>query len=84
MRKKLPLLFFIVAVVHHFNVNCPLKIPGNDELNNLTERPVTRKHVGEVGDDVEGGVDDIRHGQVDKEVVGHGAHSLVRHHDPDY
>ena len=52
-------------------------IPVYDGLNNLTERPVTRKHVGEVGDDVEGGVDDIRHGQVDKEVVGHGAHPLV-------
>ena len=77
----------IIRAGVYFNLSSivlSFKIPGNEELNNLTERPVTRKHVGEVGDDVEGGVDDIRHGQVDKEVVGHGAHSLVRHHDPDY
>ena len=39
-------------------------------FSQLTKGPVARKHVGEVGDDVEGGVDDIRHGQVDDEVVG--------------
>ena len=70
----------IIRAGVYFNLSSivlSLKIPGNEELNNLTERPVSRKHVGEVGDYVEGGVDDIRHGQVDKEVVGHGAHPLV-------
>ncbi len=51
---------------------------------NPTKRPVSRKHVGEVGDNVEGGIDDIGHREVDKEVVGHWAHPLVRHNDPDY
>ena len=48
----------------------------------LTERPVAGEHVGEVGYDVEGGVDDVCHGQVDDEVVRHGAHSSVGHYNP--
>ena len=50
----------------------------------LTKGPVSGEHVGEVGDDVEGGVDDVGHGQVDDEVVGDGAHPGVGHHDPDH
>ena len=48
----------------------------------LTERPVASEHVGEVGDDVEGGVDDVGHGEVDDEVVRHRAHAGVGHHNP--
>ena len=48
----------------------------------LTKRPVASEHVGKIGDDIEGGVDDIGHGQVDDEVVRHRAHSGVGHHDP--
>ena len=48
----------------------------------LTKGPVASKHVGEVGDDVEGGVDDVGHREVDDEVVCHRAHPGVGHHDP--
>ena len=49
----------------------------------LTKGPVSGEHVGEVGDDVEGGVDDVGQRQVDDEVVGDGPHPGVGHHDPD-
>ena len=53
-----------------------------NKLNFLTKGPVASKHVGEVGDDVEGGVDDVGHREVDDEVVCHRAHSSVGHHNP--
>ena len=47
-----------------------------------TKRPVSGEHVGEVGDDVEGGVHDVRDAEVDNEVVGDRPHPGVRHHYP--
>ena len=39
--------------------------------NKLTNDPITGDHVGEVRNDVEGGIHDVSDGQVDNEVVGH-------------
>ena len=50
----------------------------------LTERPIARQHVGEVRDDIEGGVDDVSHGEIDQEVIRHRPHPSIGHHDPDH
>ena len=60
----------------------PKKASIELSCRNLTKGPVAGEHVGEVGDDIEGGVDDVRHREVDDEVVRHGAHSGVGHHNP--
>lgn len=53
-----------------------------DELGDLavecSERPVAVQHVDEVEGDVERGHHGVCDGQVDEEVVGDGAHALVR------
>ena len=51
---------------------------------NVTERPVPCEHVGEVWYDVEGGVDDVRDGEVYQEVVRHRPHSFIRENNPNY
>ena len=55
-----------------------------NKIEDLTKGPISGEHVGEVGNDVEGSVDDIRRGEVDDEVVGHRSHPLVGEDNPDY
>ena len=55
---------------------CKFRLCENDltyipKMSVLTKRPIASEHVGEVGDDVEGGVDDVGHREVDDEVVCH-------------
>ena len=50
----------------------------------FTKRPVPCEHVCEIWNDIEGGIHDIRYGEVHYEVVGDRPHPGVRQNYPDH
>ena len=50
----------------------------------FTKRPVPCEHVGEIWNYIEGGIHDIRYGEVHYEVVGDRPHPGVRQNYPDH
>ena len=70
------LLSYLTSIMRGLNIKRSLI------ENKLTNDPITGDHVGEVRNDVEGGIHDVSDGQVDDEVVGHRSHPCMGHHNP--
>lgn len=81
MKKNLP-----IDRYRHQSEDASAYREDRDELGNFAveraERPVTVEHVSVVEDDVQGGDHGVRDAEVHQEIIGDGAHSSVRQHDP--